>query len=254
MTISVKPLQWSTSNWNRASADLEYLKEVWEGFGAGHIQAWIEHRTDGKFYSDGEQFDTLDAAKAFGQTQYERRILSAIEQEQEPATHQARVAAWMLECFGPEITKDRIERADRFVEEALELAQSIGWTADRGHALVDYVFGRPVGEVGQEVGGVMVTLAALCNVFEIDIEAEAKREVDRITRPEIVLKIRAKQAAKPTGSALPIALDPSPKPLEITEAMIDRALARSRGKDLNTLTNSVAMREILTAALSQEGV
>lgn len=117
--------------------------------------------------------------------------------------HQQRVAAWMQECFGPEITADKVERTDRFIEEALELAQATGWTADRGHALVDYVFGRPVGEIGQEVGGVMVTLAALCNVFDIDMNAEAKREVDRITQPEIVLKIRAKQAAKPTGSALP---------------------------------------------------
>lgn len=157
-------------------------------------------------------------------------VLSSIEQEQEPATHQARVAAWMLECFGPEITKDRIERADRFVEEALELAQSIGWTADRGHALVDYVFGRPVGEVGQEVGGVMVTLAALCNVFEIDIDAEAKREVDRITEPDIVLKIRAKQASKPTGSALPIALSPSVREWKVTEDMLVKAMTAFVGQ------------------------
>ncbi|WP_197410724.1 hypothetical protein [Devosia epidermidihirudinis] len=122
--------------------------------------------------------------------------------------HQRRVAAWMQECFGAEITADKVERVDRFIEEALELAQATGWTADRAHALVDYVFGRPVGEIGQEVGGVMVTLAALCNVFDIDMNAEAKPEVDRITQPEIVLKIRAKQAAKPTGSALPIAPTP----------------------------------------------
>lgn len=118
---------------------------------------------------------------------------------------QARVAAWMLECFGAEISADKVERADRFVEEVLELAQSIGWTPDRGHALVDYVFARPIGEPGQEVGGVMVTLAALCNVFDLNIDAEATREVNRITQPEMVLKIRAKQAAKPTGSALPVA-------------------------------------------------
>lgn len=137
-----------------------------------------------------------------------------------PTSHQQRVAVWMQECFGAEITADRVERADRFIEEALELAQATGWTADRGHALVDYVFSRPVGEIGQEVGGVMVTLAALCNVFEIAIDAEAKREVDRITQPEIVLKIRAKQAAKPTGSALPVALSDAPV---VTEDMVERA-------------------------------
>lgn len=118
-------------------------------------------------------------------------------------THQKRVAAWMEECFTPEIIADKVERTDRFVEEALELAQATGWSADRAHALVDYVFSRPVGELPQEVGGVMVTLAALCNTFDINIDTEATREIDRITRPEIMLKIRAKQAAKPTGSALP---------------------------------------------------
>ena len=110
----------------------------------------------------------------------------------------------MLACFGADIASDRIERADRFTEEALELAQTIpGFTADRAHALVDYVFGRDVGERGQEVGGVMVTLAALCDTFDISIDAEAKRELARIwTKVE---QIRAKQAAKPTVSALPVA-------------------------------------------------
>ncbi|KFL31443.1 hypothetical protein JP75_07770 [Devosia riboflavina] len=51
-------------------------------------------------------------------------------------------------------------------------------------------------------------------------------------------------------------LFPSPSVCEgkVTEEMVERALARKRGKDLNTLTNSAAMREILIAALSQEGV
>ena len=118
---------------------------------------------------------------------------------------QARVGEWMRGCFGPAISEDHIERADRFVEEALELAQSTGWSADRGHALVDYVFGRPIGEPGQEVGGVLVTLAALCNTHRIDMQREFAREVDRITTPDMIERIRAKQAAKPTGSALPIA-------------------------------------------------
>lgn len=159
--------------------------------------------------------------------------------------HQARVSAWMLECFGSKISMDKTERADRFIEEALELAQATGWTADRGHALVDYVFNRPVGEIGQEVGGVMVTLAALCNVFEIDIDAEAKREVDRITLPEVVLKIRAKQAAKPTGAALPIA-SPLQKPL-VTDEMTFAAMRRA--DELDLALDDVEAREILTAAL-----
>lgn len=118
---------------------------------------------------------------------------------------QAGVQQWMLACFGAEITGDLLERADRFTEEALELAQTMpGFNAERAHALVDYVFSRPVGDRYQEVGGVMVTLAALCNPVGLDINEEAERELARIwTKVEA---IRAKQAAKPTGSALPIAL------------------------------------------------
>lgn len=119
---------------------------------------------------------------------------------------QARVQPWMMECFGAEIAADKLERSDRFIEEALELVQACGYTIDRAHALVDYVFGRPVGEPDQEVGGVMVTLAALCLAHDLDMHTAAERELARISAPEIITKIRAKQAAKPTGSALPIAL------------------------------------------------
>lgn len=123
---------------------------------------------------------------------------------------QSRVLPWLIECFGAEIAGDRQERCDRFIEEALELAQSLDWTADRAHALVDYVFGRPKGEPHQEVGGVMVTLAALCQAVGLDMQAGGDDELARIMRPEIVQKIRAKQAAKPTGSALPIATTERP--------------------------------------------
>lgn len=116
---------------------------------------------------------------------------------------QRNVDSWMDACFGQTIKADQVERADRFIEEALELAQTIpGFDADRGHALVDYVFGREVGESFQEVGGVMVTLAALCNEINLDIQSAAACELSRVwTKVEA---IRAKQAAKPTGSALPI--------------------------------------------------
>lgn len=111
----------------------------------------------------------------------------------------------MLACFGPEVSDDKLERADRFTEEALELAQTIpGFTADRAHALVDYVFARPVGQRGQEVGGTMVTMAALCNTFGVGIVEEAERELARVWTK--IDDIRAKQAAKPTGSALPVAV------------------------------------------------
>lgn len=144
----------------------------------------------------------------------------------EDRSFQVRVHEWMLECFGPEIEADRQERADRFIEEALELAQTMpGFNAGRAHALVDYVFGRPVGERHQEVGGVMVTLAALCNTVGLRIDEEAERELARVwTKVEA---IRAKQAAKPTGSALPVALS---TPQGEVERLGDISLLLSRMK------------------------
>lgn len=125
--------------------------------------------------------------------------------EDGPATpFQSRVQPWMLECFGAEIAADRLERGDRFLEEALELLQSGDYPRDRIAALVDYVYGRPAGEPPQEVGGVMVTLAAYCLAHDLDMHAAAEAELARILQPEIVARIRAKQATKPTGSALPV--------------------------------------------------
>lgn len=128
---------------------------------------------------------------------------SSLRDTQPAPSFQSRVLPWLMECFGAEIAADRVERCDRFIEEALELAQSLDWPQERAHALVEYVYGRSVGEPHQEVGGVMVTLAALCEATGLDMQAGGDDELARIMRPEIVLKIRAKQAAKPTGSALP---------------------------------------------------
>lgn len=115
---------------------------------------------------------------------------------------QSRVAQWMDACFGPEISADRLERNDRFIEEALELVQAAGYPKDRALALVDYVYGRDQGDINQEVGGVMVTLAAHCLAHGVDMHEAGETELARIwTKVDV---IRAKQAAKPKGSALPI--------------------------------------------------
>ena len=119
------------------------------------------------------------------------------------APFQQRVQPWLLECFGAEIAADRVERNHRFLEESLELVQALGCTASEAHQLVDYVFGRPVGDPPQEVGGVMVTLAALCLASGLDMHDAGEVELTRINAPELVAKIRAKQAAKPKHSPLP---------------------------------------------------
>lgn len=124
--------------------------------------------------------------------------------ERKPAEEslQRRVKPWMLTTFGAEIAADKVERNHRFLEEALELVQACGCVQNEAHQLVDYVYGRPQGEINQEVGGVMITLAALCLANGFDMHAAGETELARIwTKVE---QIRAKQAAKPRGSALPV--------------------------------------------------
>jgi hypothetical protein len=118
-----------------------------------------------------------------------------------PAGFQARVGDWLQACFGPAIAANKTERNHRFLEESLELVQACGCTQSEAHQLVDYVYGRPIGEIGQEVGGVMNTLAALCLAHGFDMAKEGETEIARCwTKIE---KIRAKQAAKPKHSPLP---------------------------------------------------
>lgn len=122
----------------------------------------------------------------------------------EASAFQARVQPWLIECFGEEIALNREERNHRFLEEALELVQACDTTADEAHALVDYVFGRPVGEPSQEVGGVMLTLAALCLANSSTWKRPAHRTLTECGNK--IEQIRCKQAAKPEHSPLPIAM------------------------------------------------
>ena len=96
---------------------------------------------------------------------------------------QQKVDVWMQTCFGEQVSSDRAERNHRFLEEALELVQAGGCAANEEHQLVDYVFNRQIGELGQKVGGTMVTLARVWTKIE---------------------QIRAKQAAKSKHSPLPV--------------------------------------------------
>jgi NTP pyrophosphatase (non-canonical NTP hydrolase) len=121
----------------------------------------------------------------------------------EQPSFQKRVHGWMMDCFSMEICRDRQERNHRFLEEALELVQACGCTASEAHQLVDYVYGRDQGDINQEVGGVMVTLAALCLANDIDMHQGGEIELARILQPAIMNKIRAKQASKPKHSPLP---------------------------------------------------
>jgi|GEM_PF-2238675 len=155
--------------------------------------------------AEGPARDTDEEAIAA----WNRRALLVASEPAAP--FQERVQPWMLECFGPEIAADKIERNHRFFEEATEAVQANGMTRSEAHQLVDYTFDRPIGELRQEIGGVMVTLAALCLASGQDMHAAGETELARIwTKVEA---IRAKQAAKPKHSPLPAAPAQSAEPV-----------------------------------------
>jgi hypothetical protein len=102
----------------------------------------------------------------------------------------------MQQTFGPEVSADYKERGFRFGEEAIELLQANGTTKEDVLKLVDYVYSRPIGELHQEVGGTMVTLAALCEARGLDMIVKGVQEIARCERPEVRARIQAKQQAK----------------------------------------------------------
>lgn len=111
-------------------------------------------------------------------------------------TYQDRVAEWMVTCFGADITNSLQERCFRFFEEAGELCQALGMTEQQARDLVAYTWSRDQGEPMQEVGGVMVTLAAMCHAAGLDMAAAGETELARIDTPETMEHIKRKHHAK----------------------------------------------------------
>lgn len=115
--------------------------------------------------------------------------------------YQDRVAHWMDRCFGPETSYDTNERSWRFLEEAIELVQSLNCTKEAAHQLVDYVYSRPKGDTEQEIGCVMVTLAALAEACKINMHDAGDKELRRVF--DKIDIIRAKHLSKPRVGPLP---------------------------------------------------
>jgi len=99
--------------------------------------------------------------------------------------------------FGQELALDKRIRQFRFLEEAIELLQAAGMERDEMIKVMDYVLNRPVGDMGQEVGGTFITLLALCHAYGFDAEAQTSEELERCGQPSVIDRIRMKQMQKP---------------------------------------------------------
>lgn len=108
---------------------------------------------------------------------------------------QREVYAWLVECLGQATAGNTRLRTGRFIEEAVELAQAGGLTEQECIDMVRYVYSRPVGDVRQEIGGVRISLAALCTAFGVDEDVAIKQEMANCWKN--IEKIRARNLTKP---------------------------------------------------------
>jgi hypothetical protein len=185
------------TSWFKADKTLPFIEYV-ENLAPVSCGDKVEHY----YYTIVEGFPcpacTAIEAKALAKKQQQEQASliasKVLEALQEP--FQARVKPWLNVCFGEAISNDKVERNHRFLEESLELVQACGCSKEEALQLVDYVYDRPVGELSQEIGGVMVTLAALCLANNVNMHADGEAELARIWTK--IDKIRAKQKEKPT--------------------------------------------------------
>lgn len=107
---------------------------------------------------------------------------------------QSIVLAWATRMFG-QCTTQLTERALRVVEEAIEVGQAAGLTKEQVQRLIDRVYSRPAGDVREELGGLLVTCLAICEVMRISGDDLERDEMERVlSLPEE--KVREKHAQK----------------------------------------------------------
>jgi hypothetical protein len=93
---------------------------------------------------------------------------------------QAMILAWAELAFGHEEATGLPQRGLRLLEEAIEVFQACGGSVEIAHELVTVMFGHPCGTIGQELGGVAVSLLALAAASGLSADVEECREVHRV--------------------------------------------------------------------------
>lgn len=158
---------------------------------------------------------------------------------------QERIDDWLVDCFGEDVASDTQERTHRFIEESLELAQAAGCSKEHALRILEYVYSRPEGEIKQEVGGTMVTLAALCCSLGIAMNLCGELEYKRINDLDVMRKIRKKHLTKPL-------LSKSVIPFEILISdKLDDVASSNNNDDLLVVNALACLLEVITDLASQ---
>lgn len=119
----------------------------------------------------------------------------AVERNLPRDQRQAMIASWAEMAFGREQATSLPQRGLRLLEEAIEAFQACGGDEAMAHKLVAFVFARPAGTVGQELGGVAVTVLALAAAAGLSADEEECREVHRVLSKPIG-EFRARNESK----------------------------------------------------------
>jgi NTP pyrophosphatase (non-canonical NTP hydrolase) len=108
---------------------------------------------------------------------------------------QTMIADWARLAFGHDEATSLPQRGIRLLEETIEAFQAVGGAEDKAIELVKYVFARPAGKIGQELGGVAVTTLALAAAAGLSADEEERREVQRVLNKPLG-EFTARNAAK----------------------------------------------------------
>jgi hypothetical protein len=87
---------------------------------------------------------------------------------------------WVTTRFSKECFTSLTERVSRVLEESTELAQSEGLTHAQAVKIVNYVYGREIGEPHQEAAGTAFTLLTYAEAKGLDLEVVLRDELDRV--------------------------------------------------------------------------
>ncbi len=159
---------------------------------------------------------------------------------------QADVIAWARRAFGDDQAVSIPQRGLRLLEEAIEAFQAAGGEGVQGHELIDYVFGRPVGELRQELGGIGVTVLCLAAAAGISADEAERMEVERVLSKPLDY-FRQRNAAKNAAGFLAAPLKVA-APADVDQ-LIDRSSVgaglrdiEERGIDAHLVTLDEEMR------------
>ena len=89
-----------------------------------------------------------------------------------------RIETWLTAVVGADWREHKEERATRFLEEAIELCQTLGVTKEQINIMLDYVYARPSGTLTEELTGVYVTLNALTSSHNMELVPAVEKQFE----------------------------------------------------------------------------